>query len=73
MCLAMVAVAAMLLVRVGECNSNGRGGGNHIATASEFFEGHTHPQHPNKLYPLARGVVPHPFDALARGARPHVG
>jgi hypothetical protein len=44
-----------------------------IATTSECFEGHTHPQQPKKLYPLAWGVVAHPFDALAWSARPHVG
>ncbi len=37
------------------------------------FEGHTHPQHPPKLYPFAWGVVAHPFDALAWSTRPHVG
>jgi hypothetical protein len=37
------------------------------------FEGHTHPQHPQKIYPLAQGVVTHPFDTLAWGAKPHVG
>jgi hypothetical protein len=39
----------------------------------ECFEGHTHPQQPQKLYPLAWGVVAHPFNALAWSARPHVG
>jgi hypothetical protein len=37
------------------------------------FEGHTHLQNPPKLHRLAQGVVTHPFDALAQGARPHVG
>jgi hypothetical protein len=32
-----------------------------------------HPQQPQKVYPLARGVVDHPFDALDWSARPHVG
>ncbi len=43
-----------------------------IATTSECFEGHTHPQHPQKLYLLARGGVTYPFDASAQGARHHV-
>jgi hypothetical protein len=37
------------------------------------FEGYAHPQHSQKLYPLPQGVVAHPFDVSARGARPHVG
>ncbi len=37
------------------------------------FEGHKHPQQPPKISPLARGDIAHPFDALARSARPHVG
>jgi hypothetical protein len=44
-----------------------------IARTKEYFKGHTHPRQPKKLYPLARGVVAHPFDVLAWGARPHVG
>ncbi len=44
-----------------------------IATTLECFEGHTHPQQPQKLYSLARGDVDHPFDALDWSARPHVG
>jgi hypothetical protein len=28
---------------------------------------------PKKLYPLARGVVAHPFDTLVQRVRPHVG
>ncbi len=44
-----------------------------IATSSECFEGHKLPQQPQKVYPLARGVIAHPFDASARSARPHVG
>ncbi len=38
-----------------------------------IFEAHTHPQQPQKLYPLAWGVVAHPFNALAWSTRPHVG
>ncbi len=45
----------------------------YIAATSACFEGHTHPQQPQKLHLLARGVIAHPFDALARSARPHVG
>jgi hypothetical protein len=37
------------------------------------FEGHTHPQPPQKIHPQARGVVIHPFKASVRSARPHVG
>ncbi len=44
-----------------------------IATTSECFEGHTHPQQPQKLYLLAWGVVAHPFDTLAWSKRLHVG
>jgi hypothetical protein len=44
-----------------------------IAGTKERFKGHTHPQPPPKIYPLARGVVIHPLNASARGARPHVG
>jgi hypothetical protein len=44
-----------------------------ITITLESFEGHAYPQNPPKLYPLAGGVVAHPFDALARSARPHVG
>ncbi len=44
-----------------------------IATTLEYFEGHTHPQQPQKLHPLAQGVVAHSFNALAQRARPHVG
>ncbi len=44
-----------------------------ITTTLKCFEGHTHPQQPPKLCPLAPGVVAHPFDASARSARPHVG
>ncbi len=44
-----------------------------IATTSECFEGHTHPQQPPTVYPQAWGVIAHPFDALARSGRPHVG
>jgi hypothetical protein len=36
-------------------------------------EGVYGPQNPPKLYLLPREVVTHPFDALARSARPHVG
>jgi hypothetical protein len=34
---------------------------------------HIHPQQPPTLYPLARGIVDHSFDALDWSARPHVG
>jgi hypothetical protein len=45
-----------------------------IAGAKEHFEGHAHPQQePKKLYPLAWGVVIHPFNVSASSARPHVG
>jgi hypothetical protein len=44
-----------------------------ITGTKELFKGHAHPQPPNKSYLLARGVVAHPFNALARGPRPHVG
>ncbi len=44
-----------------------------IATKSECFEGHAHPQQPQKLYLFARGVITHPFNTSARSARPHVG
>jgi hypothetical protein len=44
-----------------------------IATTLECFEGHTHPQQPQKLYPLAGGVVAHPFNMSAWSKRPHVG
>jgi hypothetical protein len=44
-----------------------------IASTKERFEGHSHPQPPKKLHPLARGVVTYSFEALARSVRPHVG
>jgi hypothetical protein len=44
-----------------------------IAGTKERFEGHKHPQTPHKIHPQARGVVTHPFTALAWSARPHVG
>jgi hypothetical protein len=44
-----------------------------IAGTKECFEGHTHPQPPPQIHPLAWGAVTHPFDASARSARPHVG
>jgi hypothetical protein len=44
-----------------------------IAGTKGCFEGHIHPQQTNKLYPLAQGVVSHPFDASAWSARLHVG
>jgi hypothetical protein len=44
-----------------------------IAITLECFEGHRHPQNLQKLYPLAWGVIAHPFNALAWSARPHVG
>jgi hypothetical protein len=44
-----------------------------IAGTKEHFEGHKHPQPPHKIHPQAWGVVTHPFKALARSARPHVG
>ncbi len=44
-----------------------------ITGTKECFEGHTHPQPPQKLHPQAWGVVTHPFEALAWSARPHVG
>jgi hypothetical protein len=44
-----------------------------IAGTKKHFKGHTYPQQPKKVYPLAWGVVAHPIDALARSARPHVG
>jgi hypothetical protein len=44
-----------------------------IARTKERFEGHTHPQPPPKLHPLARRVVSHPLEASARSARPHGG
>ncbi len=44
-----------------------------IAGTKERFEGHKHPQPPQRIRPQARGVVTHPFEALARSARPHVG
>ncbi len=34
---------------------------------------HTHPYQPPKLYLLAGGVVPHPYNAPAQSARSHVG
>jgi hypothetical protein len=37
------------------------------------FEGHTHPQQPQKIHPQAWGVATHPFEASAQSARPHVG
>ncbi len=39
-----------------------------IFTKPECFEGQ-----PQKLYPLARGVIAHPFDALAQSERSRVG
>jgi hypothetical protein len=33
----------------------------------------SHPQQPQKLYSLARGVVTHPFNTSARSSRSHVG
>jgi hypothetical protein len=44
-----------------------------IAGTKEHFEGHTHPQPPQKLHPLAWGAINYPFKASARSARPHVG
>ncbi len=44
-----------------------------IATTFECFEGHTHPQHPQKLYLLAWVVVAHPFNASVWSAKPHMG
>ena len=44
-----------------------------ITGANECFKGHIHHQAPPKLYPLAWGVVTHPFDVSTRSARPHVG
>jgi hypothetical protein len=44
-----------------------------ITITSKCFEGHTHPQNLQKLYPNARGVIAHPFEALAWSARPHMG
>ncbi len=44
-----------------------------IATTSECFEDHKHAQQPQKLYPLAWGVIAHPFNALAWSKRSHVG
>jgi hypothetical protein len=44
-----------------------------IAIIKERFEGHTHSQPHQNLYPLAWGVVTHPFDALPSSIRPHLG
>jgi hypothetical protein len=44
-----------------------------IARTKERFEGHTHPQPPPKLHPIAWGVITYSFKAPARSARPHVG
>ncbi len=43
------------------------------SSSPEHFEGHTHPQPPKKLHPLARGVVNYSFKVSAWSARPHVG
>ncbi len=43
-----------------------------IAGTKERFEGHTHPQSPPKIRPLAWRVVAHPSDASAGSAKPHV-
>jgi hypothetical protein len=43
------------------------------SSSPERFEGHTHPQPPPKLHPLAWGVVNYSFEVLVRSARPHVG
>jgi hypothetical protein len=40
-----------------------------IAGTKEHFEGHTHPQSPQKIHPQAQSVVPHPFEAHQRGAQ----
>jgi hypothetical protein len=44
-----------------------------IARTKERFEGHTHPQPPQKIHPQAQGAVIYPLEASAQGARPHVG
>ncbi len=44
-----------------------------ITGTKERFEGHTHPQPPPKLHPLARRVVNYSFEASVQSARPHVG
>jgi hypothetical protein len=44
-----------------------------IAGTKDRFDGHTHPQQPKKLYPLAWGVVTHPFNAFALSAKPYLG
>jgi hypothetical protein len=44
-----------------------------IAGTKECFEGHKHPQPPQKIHLQAQGVVTHPFKASLWSARPHVG
>jgi hypothetical protein len=44
-----------------------------IAGTKDCFEGHTHPQPPQKLPLLSQGVVAHPSEVSAWSARPHVG
>ena len=44
-----------------------------IAGTKERFEGHTHPQPPQKLHQQAWGIIPHPFNALVWSTRPYVG
>ena len=43
------------------------------SSSPERFEGHTHPQPPKKLHPLAWGVVTYSFVVSVRSARHHVG
>ncbi len=44
-----------------------------IVRTKECFEGHTHPRHPQKIYPLAHGVIAYQFDASVWNATAHVG
>ncbi len=44
-----------------------------IAGTKEHFEGHTHPQPPQKIHLLAEGVVAHLFVASEQSGRRHVG
>ena len=44
-----------------------------IAGTKERFEGHKHPQPPQRIHPQAWEVIAHPFNALVQSARPHVG
>ena len=44
-----------------------------IAGTKERLEGHTPPQPPKILHPLAWGVVVHSLEVSAQSKRPHVG